>query len=389
MSSPYAGLFPPGTDLCQVPSGKPPVEGQLPDFGAQGLRPLVVSLSVIFTTIAVVFGLGRLFNNLRKLQWSDLFVLFVILLNIGYTVVLIVYAKYFRHSWDLPLCWLDGDFEQISYVWESVSNISLFFSKTATLLLLRQVFSVSRATNIAIWIGIAYDFALYVTSFILVTYWATPRPGQSWDSLINGAGSTAQYVIFVAIGQGAASILLDTYMFILPLPIIARLNLTPRRRLKIGAVFLVALLGVLASIVSFVFRVLELTESESLYLGSVVLLANIAEMDIALIVCSAPAFAAFMRLYILQSSAFMSIKSFLPGRSKDTISMEAVPGPNKPRTRGTEQRANPERLRQIGVGDTTWLFDSRGTSDVETQTRRPESHERDGQHDTGVHSSHV
>jgi hypothetical protein len=123
-----------------------------------------------------------------------------------------------------------------------VSNISLFFSKTATLLLIRQVFSVSRLTNIAIWIGIVYDFVLYVTSFILVTYWATPRPGQSWDKFINGSGSTAQYVIFVAISQGAASILLDTYIFILPLPSIARLNLSLKPKLKIGAIFLVAFL---------------------------------------------------------------------------------------------------------------------------------------------------
>ncbi|KAI3322058.1 hypothetical protein HD806DRAFT_500871 [Xylariaceae sp. AK1471] len=379
MGSPYADLFPPGTDLCQVPSGQPPA-GQVPNFGAQGLKPVVISLSIILTTIAVVFGLGRLFVNRRKLQWSDLFVLFVILLNIGYTVVLIVYSRYFRHSWDLPLCWLDGRFEQISYVWQSVSNISLFFSKTATLLLIRQVFSVSRLTSIAIWIGIAYDFVLYVSSLILVSYWAAPRSGQSWDNFINGSGSTAQYVIFVAISQGAASILLDTYIFILPLPIIARLNLSARRKLKMGAIFLVAFLGVVISVISLVYRVLELTESESLYLGSVVLLANLAEMDIALIVCSAPAFAAFMRVYVLQSPAFMSIQALFPGRSKDTISKEAVPSPNKPRTgRDTEQPADLERLRgQVGMSD-TWLFDSRATSDVETYTRRPESHERDGQ----------
>ncbi|KAI1151988.1 hypothetical protein F4825DRAFT_421127 [Nemania diffusa] len=376
MDSPYAGLFPPGTDLCQVPSGQPPA-GQLPDFNTPGLKPLVISLSVILTTIAVVFGLGRLFVNLRKLRWSDLFVLFVIILNIGYTVVLIIHSRYFRHSWDVPLCWLDGRFQQTAYVWQSVSNISLFFSKTATLLLFRQVFSVSRSTNIAIWIGIAYDFVLYVTSFVLATVWATPRPGQSWDTLVNGAGSTAQYVIYLAIGQGAASIILDTYIFILPLPIIARLNLSGNRKLKIGAVFFVGFLGVASSILSFVFRVLELTESESLYLGSVVLLLNLIEMDIALVVCSAPAFAAFMRVYILQSP---SIRSLLPGRSKDTSSMEAVPDPNKPRTGwNMEQRAGLQRLRgQDGMSD-TWLFDSRAISDVETQTRRPDSHERDDQ----------
>ncbi|KAJ3579752.1 hypothetical protein NPX13_g817 [Xylaria arbuscula] len=318
MGSPYADLFPPGTDICQVPSGQPPA-GQLSDFENQGLKPVIVSLSVIFTTIAVVFGLGRLFVNLRKLQWSDLFVFLVILLNIGYTVVLIV-------------C-------------------------------------------------IAYDFVIYVTSLILATYWATPHSGETWDSLINGAGSTAQYIIFVAIGQGAASILLDLYIFILPLPIIARLNLSARRKWKIGAIFLVGFLGVLSSVTSFVLRVLELTESESLYLGSVVLLTNLVEMDIALIVCSAPAFASFMRVYVLQSPAFMSIRSFLGSRNKDTVNeKEDIPNPNKPRTgREEEQHAGLNRLRgQVGMSD-TWLFDSRATSDIETQRGRPESHERDGQ----------
>ena len=76
----------------------------------------------------------------------------------------------------------------------------------------------------------------------------------------------------------------------------------------------------------------------------------------------------------------MSIRSFLGSRNKDTVSMEAVPNPNKPRTgRGTEERADLNRLRgQVGMSD-TWLFDSRATSDVETQRERPESHERDGQ----------
>ncbi|KAI1324710.1 hypothetical protein F5Y16DRAFT_380143 [Xylariaceae sp. FL0255] len=387
MSSPYAALFPPGTDICQVPSGSPPA-GQVVNFNAQGLRPLVIALGVILTTIAVMFGLGRLFVNLvnlRKRQWSDLFVLFVILLNIGYAVVLIAYSRYFRHSWDLPLCWLDGKFEQISYVWQSVSTISLFFSKLSTLLLLRSVFSVSPYTNIAIWIGIVYDFVLYVTSFILASVWATPHRGQGWVSLINGAGSTAQYVIFLAIGQGAASILLDTYMFILPLPVIARLNLSTNRKWQIGAIFLVAALGVVASIISVVYRVLELTESESLYLGSVVLLTNLIEMDVALIVCSAPAFASFMRVYVLQSAAFTSIRAIISGRGKQSIkSKEADSDPNKPRTgRDMEQRADVERLGGQGgrrLSD-TWLFDSRGTttSETETQHGRTESHGGDGQ----------
>ncbi|QLI71270.1 uncharacterized protein G6M90_00g079280 [Metarhizium brunneum] len=53
--------------------------------------------------------------------------------------------------------------KNLSYEWESLLNFSLLFAKTATLLLLLQLFSVSKAMKIAIWAGIACTFVIYTS----------------------------------------------------------------------------------------------------------------------------------------------------------------------------------------------------------------------------------
>ena len=62
--------LPPGTDLCQVPTAIAP-PGQSSDLNSTDLKSLTISLSVILTTIAVIFGLGRLYVNFRKLAVGD------------------------------------------------------------------------------------------------------------------------------------------------------------------------------------------------------------------------------------------------------------------------------------------------------------------------------
>lgn len=105
----FAGLFPPGTDLCQVTTGSL-TPGETVNLNDPGLRPLSIVLSIIMTTIAVILALGRLYANFRKLTLSDckfpivgiytfsyvanreclVFVLPTILSNVAQTVVIII-----------------------------------------------------------------------------------------------------------------------------------------------------------------------------------------------------------------------------------------------------------------------------------------------------------
>lgn len=69
MDSP-SNQLPPETDLCKIPTGIPP-PGQSSDLDNADLKSLTISLGVILTTIAVVFSLGRLYVNFRKLTAGD------------------------------------------------------------------------------------------------------------------------------------------------------------------------------------------------------------------------------------------------------------------------------------------------------------------------------
>lgn len=64
-------LFPPGTDLCQFPIDMPP-KGQVISFDNPAtLKELTIGLSTVLTSLSLVFVIGRLYNNARKLSWSD------------------------------------------------------------------------------------------------------------------------------------------------------------------------------------------------------------------------------------------------------------------------------------------------------------------------------
>lgn len=115
------------------------------------------------------------------------------------------------------------------------------FAKMATLLLLLQLFSVSKAMKIVIWAGIACTFVIYTSGLAVNSYFAALYLAKTWDQLIAKALGSTLFPPYWAVGQGAASTLLDVYILILPLPTIYPLNLCRRKKIQAAAVFLVAL----------------------------------------------------------------------------------------------------------------------------------------------------
>lgn len=100
----------------------------------------------------------------------------------------------------------------------------------------------------------------------------------------------------------------------------------------------------------------KLTQSESIY--------SLVEMNIALIICSAPAFSNFMRNNVLESRTFKWLRSTL-GDSKSGQSRSNLPktwDPNHPRT-GREKAPNQG---YIEMSD-TWLFHGDATVDIEAR----------------------
>ncbi|CAJ2512808.1 Uu.00g009270.m01.CDS01 [Anthostomella pinea] len=336
MSS-LADMFPPGTDLCQLPAGKPP-SGETIDFKDPGLKSLAISISVILTTIAVLVGLGRLYANFRKLTLSDLFVLLAILVNIAQagTIIAYTYGTFlFAGPLDNPSWWdISGRSSLIS---------ACSFAKTATLMLFYQLFTISCPMRIAIWVGIAAVFLLYALSICLSSYFAAPHISQTWDELLVEEVGTIVFFL---------------------------LNLSRKRKIQLMALFFIGFLGVIASLLSLVYRVKSIQGTpDTTYNTRVLMICNLVEMDVALIVCSTTAFAGFMRLHVMESRVFKNLRSTLRGsRSGNSRSNLVATGPNRPRTEREHPPGQKRGLRNmtgyIEMSD-TWLLNSGATTNVE------------------------
>lgn len=104
----------------------------------------------------------------------------------------------------------------------------------------RQIFTVDKKMRIAIWAGLIADFVIYGVSLVIVPYFEAPHVGETWaDLLINQRPAR---ITPTGAEQGSLAVLLDLYIFILPIPRLSTLKLQSRRKLKLLCIFGTALL---------------------------------------------------------------------------------------------------------------------------------------------------
>lgn len=132
---------------------------------------------------------------------------------------------------------------QLSYAYEMMTSLGLLFAKTATLLLFLQLFQISKQLRMAIYAGLLVNFLIYAASIGVLSYYSVPHVGHSWDDVVVDQVLNPQIFSFKwGVGQGSVGAALDIYIFILPLPTLARLKLSYRKRIQLMAVFFTAIL---------------------------------------------------------------------------------------------------------------------------------------------------
>lgn len=108
-------------------------------------------------------------------------------------------------------------------------------SKIAALLLLRQIFSISKKMRIAIKVGIAAIIITYGPNLILGAYYLAPRSGEAWkDFLVSERSLKLNILVFE---EGVLGVVLDLYIFFLPFPMLRQLNLKFSKRLQLSLLF--------------------------------------------------------------------------------------------------------------------------------------------------------
>lgn len=119
--------------------------------------------------------------------------------------------------------------------------LGCFFAKSSIFLLFKQIFTIQKSMRIAIWVGLAFNFLIYFAGIAVATYYETPHAGEVWVDTLDGR-TLIPLPWWQA--QSALCIVLDIYIFILPLPALLKLQLPTRNHIALIAVFSIALLYV-------------------------------------------------------------------------------------------------------------------------------------------------
>jgi len=96
--------------------------------------------------------------------------------------------------------------------------------------------------RIAIRLGICFTALLYFTNIPLSAILSAPHVGETWFSVLLSGRPQKELVWGVV--QAVLGILLDLYIFILPIPTILKLALSTKKKIQLLAVFTTALVSV-------------------------------------------------------------------------------------------------------------------------------------------------
>ncbi|OAL01488.1 hypothetical protein IQ06DRAFT_335785 [Phaeosphaeriaceae sp. SRC1lsM3a] len=268
------------TDLCQVPAGPPP-PGVEPNFiDPTSLAPAKMTILSILVAWGIVFTSGRFYVNFRRLSLTDYLTLFALLLAI---IIL--------------------------------GLMSAGCAKASIFLLFQQIFTIQKTMRHAIWFGQAFNFALYATGVAIAIVYETPRTGEHWSAILDG-----RTVIPLPWWQAQSALIvaLDIYIFILPLSNLWKLKIPIRRRISVLAVFSLALMGIAASIASFVERIYVSTAVDQTWISAILSLCSGVELNVAIIVSSGPGFASFVRANVPTLSSYAGSFFSMGSKTRDS-----------------------------------------------------------------------
>ena len=238
MSSPP---LPPGVNASQIPFGAPP-PGIIPNFvNPPTLVEGLIAASTTTLILALLLLSARLYSTTRithSIGSDDYIAIASFVLSLAYTSINIENRGIARHNWDLPL----SDFTLKSMIFFFVSfflgTLAGLFADLSILLLLLRIFSVNKRFKIAVYAGIAWTVLLHVIAILVDSIMCAPWPGESFNSPAVQVRCVRSDLWLLV--SAVLEVLFDIYVFILPLPVIWRLQMGAKRKAGISMIFMTA-----------------------------------------------------------------------------------------------------------------------------------------------------
>lgn len=129
---------------------------------------------------------------------------------------------------------------QSLWVTQRLQPLSLFFVKTSIIMFYVRIFP-TRGIRIAGWAIWIYTL-LWAVSISFATLFECKPVQYFWDKTIEGGSCVANPLITIGLTSGVLSCVGDIFIFGMPIPVVLRLNINTRKKIALGAIFMVGLL---------------------------------------------------------------------------------------------------------------------------------------------------
>ncbi|KAI1088701.1 hypothetical protein F5B19DRAFT_470210 [Rostrohypoxylon terebratum] len=282
----------------------PPPPGVEPNFvNPENQMGGNIAIHTVFLTISTLSVIMRIYTRLYvsrvSLGVDDYLCLLAYALTATYSGLLLTCFHWGigRHIWDEPVIWLIPALKfqtiaaQIYFAATTVIKLSLLF-------LYRRIFNLQKTAKWFVNGGIVLVTLMGVAILLAIIFFCIPV-AKAWDDSIPGHCSSPAPVSYLS---GAWNAFVDIYVLILPIPLLWGLNMGPRRKIRLGAVFGIGIFGCAASLVRLGMTPLLQSDMDSTYNIAKVSVWATLEINIGLICSCLMLLPAFLRHHLPESA---------------------------------------------------------------------------------------
>ena len=240
----YTNL-PPGIDPTKIPSSLPP-PGEISNFqDPVTLTSTAIAVSSTTLALALILLCLRLFSTIfvtHSVGKDDFTAVIAYLFAVGFAYLILNLTAFARLSWDFETALFTTTLAKTTFATQITLAMASFFSKVSILLLLFKVFSQNTTFRYANYLGILWAGLIAITTIVLDLAYCMPRVGESFSSVSSISRCHGTRIEGAIVVRGAFIMALDFYIFLLPLPLLWRLQLATKKKAAITFVFMTGLM---------------------------------------------------------------------------------------------------------------------------------------------------
>ncbi|KAI0013030.1 hypothetical protein F4779DRAFT_565232 [Xylariaceae sp. FL0662B] len=309
----------------------PPPPGVTPNFvDPPDQLEKNITIHTIFLTLSTVSVVMRIYTRLCvsrvKLGVDDYLCLFSFGATASFSGLLFASFSWGigRHIWDEPVAWLVSGlkFETIAAQIYLVAATSI---KLSLLFLYRRIFNLQTKAKFFVNAGIVVVLLVNIALLLAIIFFCIPVQ-KAWDNSIEGKCTSPAPVSYFT---GVWNAVVDIYVLVLPIPLLWGLNMGPRRKLRLGAVFGIGIFACAASLVRLGMTPLLQSDLDATYNIATVSVWATLEINVGLICSCLMLLPAFLRHHVPEST-----KSYLRSISFTRSSRSGQSGKTSKNTGG-------------------------------------------------------